>query len=332
MKPFKIVTISGGTGGFTMLSGLKTYQDLDLTAIVTMTDSGGSTGQLRDELGVLPPGDARQCLVALSRNSGVMRDLFTYRYQEGQLTGHNFGNLFLSTLEKITGDFTQAIEEAADVLNVEGSVKPVTTTNTNLCVDLQEQKKTICGEQDITQYEGLRYFGIERMYLDPPAVINESARQAILDADAVIIGPGNLYASIIPHLLVEGVPRALQETDARIIFNCNLMVKYGHTDGFSVQDFAREIETYVGANVLDYVLYNTQRPSSELLERYQQEGAPVEFDKTETEKDNAPAFVGADVIADELYSQVPKKDLLRRTLIRHDPEKLARELYACLKN
>jgi len=326
----KVVTISGGTGGFTVLSGLKKYKDLDLTAIVAMTDSGGSTGLLRDELGVLPPGDARQCLIALSHNPGVMRELFTYRYQEGHLTGHNFGNLFLSTLEKITGDFTQAVEQAAEVLNVEGAVKPVTTTNTNLCVDLANQQKTICGEQQITQYEGLRYFGLERFYLDPPATINESARQAILEADAVVIGPGNLYASILPHFLVAGMSEALQETNAQIIFNCNLMIKYGHTDGFCVQDFVREVETYVGAGVIDSVLYNTQMPSSDLLERYQEEGAPVRFDDSRARENSAPTYIGEDVMADAIYSEAPKKDLLRRTLIRHDSDKLAMKLYKLL--
>jgi len=327
---YNVVTISGGTGGFTVLSGVKSYSDLDLTAIVAMMDSGGSTGVLRDELGVLPPGDTRQCLVALSENPGVMRDLFNYRYQEGHLSGHNFGNLFLSTLEKITGDFTEAVEQAAEILNVRGHVRPVTMTNTTLCLDLAKQDKTICGEQNITQYEGLRYFGIDSMYLDPPAKLNESARKAILEADQVVIGPGNFYASIIPHFLVEGMAEALQKTNATIVFNCNLMVKYGHTDGFCVQDFTSEIETYIGEGVLDYVIYNTQKPSSELLERYKEEGTPVEFSSEKSQKCSHPQYIAADVMADEIHNVPHKKDFLRRTLIRHDSEKIARELYTIL--
>lgn len=326
-----VVTISGGTGGFTVLSGLKAYSDLNLTAIVAMMDSGGSTGILRDELGVLPPGDTRQCLVALSENPGVMRDLFNYRYQEGHLTGHNFGNLFLSTLEKITGDFTQAVEQAAEILNVRGHVRPVTMTNTTLCVDLAGQNKTLCGEQHITQYEGLRYFGIESMYLDPPAKLNESARKAILEADQVVIGPGNLYASIVPHFLVEGVAEALRETSATVVYNCNLMVKYGHTDGFSVQDFTAEIERYIGEGVLDYVIYNTQKPSQGLLERYKEEGTPVEFSSEQPQTESQPTYIGADVMADEIHEVSHKKDLLRRTLIRHDPHKIAQNLYSLVK-
>jgi uncharacterized cofD-like protein len=311
-----IVTIGGGTGQYTLLSGLKKYP-VDLTAIVSMADDGGSTGILRDELGVLPPGDVRQCLVALSEAETLMRELFNYRFDEGGLKGHNFGNIFLSALEKTSGNFEEAVRVASSVLAVRGQVVPVTTGNVVLR----------CDGGDV--FEGQN--AIDRMSLDegrrrtlrlaPDAFANPKAVSAIERADCLVIGPGNLFCSIIPNLLVRGVPEAIGRSQARLIYNCNLMTKAGHTDGFGVGDFVDEIERYVGKGRVDYVVYNDTPPESELTERYVQEGQPVAAGPDEFDGIGCVP-IGTDLLSRRLYAN-KAGDPLRRTLIRHDADALA---------
>ncbi|MEI9966205.1 MAG: gluconeogenesis factor YvcK family protein [Candidatus Moraniibacteriota bacterium] len=195
----KIVTIGGGTGSFTLFRASSSIQS-ELSAIVSMADDGGSTGILRDELGVLPPGDVRQCLVALSDSSETLRDLMTYRFEHGGLSGHSFGNLLLSALEKITGDFLSAVHEAATLLNVRGEVLPVTSSDTELCVTLKNGTK-LRGEHAINTDKRLGRTGIRRTFLEPKPVANPNALQKIREADLIVIGPGNHYCSILPQSL-----------------------------------------------------------------------------------------------------------------------------------
>ena len=319
-----IVVIGGGTGSFTLLSGLKNYTH-NITALVNMVDDGGSTGQLRDELGVLPAGDVRQCLVALSTSPKV-RDLFNYRFNEGSMKGHAFGNLFMAALEKMTGNFTEAVKVAGEVLNIRGRVEPITFDNITLVTRLSDGT-VVRGQHEA---ESLIIPVGERPWLDlePTARINPQARQAILSADLVVIAPGLLYGSLAPALLVSGVTRALAETKAKKVYVCNLVNKPGQTDEFTVADYASEIERFAGVK-LDHVLYNNHRPSQELIDRYAKDGELlVEWNKEELNKKHCYAS-GKRLIADEVWENTnAASDPLaaQRSLIRHDADRVAREL------
>ena len=207
----KIVVIGGGTGNFVVLQGLKKYP-VDLTAIVSMADDGGSTGILRDELGVLPPGDVRQCLVALSDSSRLMRSLMNYRFENGGLGGHSFGNLLLSALEKVTGSFEKAVEEAGKILYIKGKVIPITTHQVRLKMVLNN-RKILEGEKEIYLSQEIDQ-GYKTIYLDPYPKVNPRVLEEIRNADLIVIGPGGLYTSLIPNLLVEGVCEAIGQRGA----------------------------------------------------------------------------------------------------------------------
>lgn len=319
-QPKKIVVIGGGTGSFTVLSGLKRHP-VALAAIVAMSDDGGSTGKLRDEYGVLPPGDLRQCLVALSEADLHMRALFNYRFENGGFGGHSFGNLFISTLEQVTGSFEQALEYASEILKINGVVVPVTLENVRLRTELKNGK-VLEGEQALTEYQLISKFGIKKMQLYPTATLNPKARALIKEADLVVLGPGNFYSSLIPNLLVPGMRSALKNTRAKKVFIANLMNKHGQTDGFSIGDYLTTIERYVGRGVFDAVLFNTKIPPQYLLKKYVDEGEPVPH---RTPHNDSCEYIGVPLLADELYT--PKEgDMLKRTLIRHDPDKLARAI------
>jgi uncharacterized cofD-like protein len=320
-----IVTIGGGTGQFTLLSGLKKYP-VDLTAIVSMADDGGSTGMLRDELGVLPPGDIRQCLVALSESEMIMRDLFNYRFDQGGFKGHNFGNIFLSALEKITGSFEEAVRVSGMVLATRGEVIPVTTRNINLFCGKDGEK--VCGEHLINSAE---VDDPTSLRIEPEAYANPKAVAAIEVADVIVIGPGNLYCSIVPNFLIKGIPEAIGRSKAAVVYNCNLMTKKGHTDGFSVDDFADEIERYIGKGRIDHVTYNNRLPEQGLLDRYAHEGELMVKEPARDRGGRRFETLAADLISSRIF--VPKAgDPLPRTLIRHDSDVLAALIVQhCLK-
>lgn len=312
----RVAVIGGGTGVFSVLTGLKHYFT-DLTAIVTMADDGGSTGMLREEFGILPPGDIRRAILALSRSDDkILADLFSYRFKEGSgLHGHNFGNLMLTALERITGSFEGAISAASQILQVEGRVVPVTLSRPKLFACL-ENGQVIAGETniDIPAHDG--NLKIDRVWLEPAVKISPSAERVILNADAVIIGPGDLYTSIIPNLLVRGVPEALKRSKAKKIYVTNLMTKFGETNGFSAQRFIGVVEEYLGGGVLDYALVNTKRPPRTRLKKYALEKSSfVEYEDITQKERPLPIF----------------SDLLRpRGFLRHDPEKLAKVIVSLL--
>ncbi len=317
-----VVVIGGGTGSFTLLSGLKDYVQ-DLTALVNMADDGGSTGQLRDELGVLPPGDVRQCLVALS-NGPKVRDLFNYRFDDGALKGHAFGNLFLTALEKMTGSFAEAVDLASEVLNITGSVEPITLTNVTLCAEGADGKP-VRGEFTISESAIAKR---PKIWLEPQAEANPVAVQAIMKADMVVIAPGNLYGSLAPALVIDGIQQALRETQATCVYVCNLVTKPGSTDGFMVHDFASEIERLAGGAFLDYVVFNKEHPSTELLEKYAHQGEiPVDYDETILKKQHY-RYRAADLVAESAWSGDQSSDPIAhaRSFIRHDPDATARQL------
>ncbi len=328
LSPKNIVMIGGGTGSYTVLSGLKKIPNVSLTAVVTMSDNGGSTGKLRDELGVLPPGDARQCLVALSESPEILRELFTYRFDNGDLKGHNFGNLFLSALEKITGNFEEALETAAKVLSINGLVIPVTTTNVNLKMTLLDGE-IIQGEDTIGNRSDISEKGVHSLSLYPEATVNPKAIKAILNADMVIIGPGNFYCSLIPNIIVPGIKEALAQTSATVVYNSNLMAKYEHCKDWSVEDFARNINSYLHPNTIDIILYNNKRPAPTLLDKYKSEGSFVNRKTSDTTFLGAQ-LIGADLLADTIVTTT-SHDPIQRTLIRHDSHKIAQALYSLLK-
>ena len=311
----KIAVIGGGTGSFTLLTALKDYTS-QIAALVNMADDGGSTGTLRDELGVLPPGDIRQCLVALSRAPEI-RDLFNYRFDEGGLKGHAFGNLFLTALEKMTGDFARSVETASEVLNIVGVVEPITLTNVHLAMETKTGGITR-GEFLIADTD----LGGERpkMWLEPEAEANPKAIAAIRQADMVVIAPGNLYGSLAPALIVPGIGDALRKTDAFCVYVCNLVTKPGQTDGFSVSDFAEEIERLAGETFLDCVLFNTEEPSEELMQKYAKDGELIVACEREKLHEAPYIAAGADLVAGKAWKNINKSDPIgdKRTLIRHD--------------
>ncbi|MBP7018428.1 YvcK family protein [Candidatus Saccharibacteria bacterium] len=306
----KIVTIGGGTGSFNILKGLKTLTP-NITAIISMVDDGGSTGQLRDDLGVLPPGDIRQALVALSRSSDLMRELFNYRFEDGgSFAGHSFGNVFISTMEKVTGNFTEAVEATSKVLNIKGKVVPVTLENTRLVLKFNDGKE-VEGEHWVDELpfpEGER----PDVYLRPSSKINPDAAEAIKQADVIVIAPGTLHASLIPNFQVEGMKEALAESHAKIIYICNLVTNAGQTDGYRVDDFASEIERFAG-KILDYVFYNTEQPSQDLLDKYTNaKDYGVEIDQANLDQASYKA-IGGNFIAEP-----DGADSKGRMFIRHD--------------
>ncbi len=320
----KIVTLGGGTGQFALLSGLKQCH-ADVTAVVAMSDDGGSTGVLRDELGVLPPGDVRQCLVALSEADATLRALFTHRFDRGSLKGHTFGNLFLSALEHVSGSLDRAIAEAGHILKISGTVLPVTHTKTRLTMTLGNGK-VLEGEHAIASYLLISKFGVASMALTPEAELGSAVRCAVEAADLIVLGPGSLYSSLVPVLLTRGLPEVLARARAPKVFVANLMNTYGHTDGFTCSRYVEELERLAGMSFIDRVLYNTVPPAPELVARYVDEGEPVSCVSTATGR---VRYVGADLLADAVAHPAPG-DPLRRTLIRHDPDKLARAVLSLL--
>jgi uncharacterized cofD-like protein len=321
----RVVVIGGGTGTFTVLSGLKNYAR-DLAAVVCMIDSGGSGGVLRDELGVLPPGDVRQALVALSDSSQDLRDLFNYRFPEGALKGHAFGNLFITALEKMTGSIGEAVHVAGDVLRVQGQVVPATTDDVHLMLKTSDGR-VIKGEDQIGEGPASDRLFVKgephKLWLEPAAKLNPEAAKVIADADVIVVAPGKLYSSIMPSFLLKGMKEAITQAKGKKVFITNLMTRPNQTAGFTVTDFADEIERYVGAPFLDYVIFNTERPSKALLERYAVEGDdPVDYDLSVLDDQHYRA-VGEPLVARMTFRQDPA-DKLKRSLIRHDSDKLAR--------
>ncbi len=310
VKGPKIVVIGGGTGLSTMLRGLKHYTS-NITAIVTVGDDGGGSGELREDLGILPPGDIRNCILALADTEPLMQELLQYRFTEGKLKNQNFGNLFLAAMDGISGTFEEAVRKMSSVLAVTGKVLPVTLDDMVLYARL-ENGNIVQGESNIPEQVTKQNSPIERIFLKPEnAVALSEAVDAIKEADSVILGPGSLYTSVIPNLLVKDIGLALKKTDAFKIYVSNVMTQRGETDGYSVYDHIKAINKHLGENVIDAVIANVGKISKEVEEKYLEKTSNL-------------------VVADEenieaLGIEIVKKDLLNRngSLVRHNPEKLA---------
>lgn len=308
MQLEKIVVIGGGTGLYTLLSGIKKF-NLGITAIVSTTDSGGSSGILKDEYGILPPGDIRQCLIALSEAEPILRRILDYRFSKGTLKGHSFGNLLITALTEDTGSFEKAIQEAEKMLAVKGKVLPCTLDNVTLCA-LLENNRIIKGEEEIGNFKLYHNTWIKKLYMQPKAKAHKPSLKAINQADLIVLGPGSLYTSIIPNLLVNGIAKAINNSNARKIYVANIMVEHGETDGFTASNHVGEIEKYLKGK-LDYVLVNTAKAPSELLQKYKEEY------KVQVEPD-----------VENINATVIRGDFLRKkNLLRHDSHKLAEAIY-----
>jgi uncharacterized cofD-like protein len=310
----RVVTIGGGTGSFTMLSELKKVATR-LWSIVTMTDSGGSSRRLMDEFGrPLPLGDLRQALVALSRSSRLWGDLFSYRFpqtpdaEESIVGGHSLGNLILHALQdQNRGDLLGAIEDAEEILNTAGHVLPVTLEQATLCAELSDGS-ILRGEAVIDRPEGRVVLPIRHVYLDPPVQATPRARKALERADKVLIGPGDLFTSVIPCLLVDGIADAIRSCDGEVIYICNVMTKHGETDGYRASDFVRQIHHYLGRRV-DTVLVNDSSFPPELLTRYSEERAE-------------PVVADLDGLRALVPRVLPGPFATTEVLIRHDAERV----------
>jgi len=309
----KIVTVGGGTGLYTLLRGLKTYS-ANITAIVTVADDGGSSGRLRREIGVLPPGDIRNCLAALADEEKLVTELFQYRFRAGDgLTGHSFGNLFLTAMNDITGNLEQAIAASSEVLAVRGRVLPATLSDVRLWAELADGRR-IEGESSITAAQG-SIVKIGCTPENPPAL--PRVLQAIREADYIIIGPGSLYTSVIPNLLVPEIAEAIAQRKVPRIYVCNIMTQPGETQGYSVADHIQAIDAACGQRLFDAVLVQSKIPSAHALIRYAQEDSePVALDR-QTVKLLGCRIVLANVMDEDE----------RTGLVRHNSQRLAQILF-----
>ena len=304
-RGYKIVVVGGGTGLSTMLRGLKKITT-NLTAIVTVSDDGGSSGRLQKELGVLPPGDIRNCLVALADDEALVTELFRYRFHEGEgLSGHSFGNLFLAAMTGITGNFDQAIKVSSRVLNVKGRVLPATLAVARLCAKMTDGR-IVEGESQITNARGT----IEEVFLDPPyAAPLDEVIAAIREADAIVLGPGSLYTSIMPNLLVDRIGPEIEAASAVKIYVCNVMTQPGETDGYTASAHVRALLRGAGARVCEVAVVNDELPRK-LREAYAEEGQlPVQLDEGELRT------LGVRVVRSNVISETET--------VRHDSDRLA---------
>ncbi|PIY95910.1 MAG: hypothetical protein COY66_05635 [Candidatus Kerfeldbacteria bacterium CG_4_10_14_0_8_um_filter_42_10] len=317
----KIVTIGGGTGSSQVLLGLKKYP-VQLSAIVTMTDSGGSTGKLTAKYKVHPMGDVRQALLALSNAEPADREFFNFRFAGSGLKGHSLGNLFLAALEKATGDFEKSIQIIKKLFSVEGNVIPVTLDFTDLVAYLKNGRKLVKEDQlGLLEKKGYHF---KKLGLTRKAKANPQALKAIKEAQVIIICPGNPLRSVLPNFLIEGIKQAVKNSKASVILIANLMNKKGQTDNLTLFELVAFYEQYAGPRAIDYVIYNTSSFPPSLLKKYQlKDESPLKTDKENLSRLSYKT-IGAPLLAKTGYRQKKGDVLLKRTAIRHDPKKLAK--------
>jgi uncharacterized cofD-like protein len=324
----KIVCIGGGTGTFVTIKGLKNHP-CSLTAIVAMSDSGGSNKRIRDEFGLLPTSDMRQCFVALSEENGgvgLMRKLFMYRFEKGQgISGMTFGNLFMAALTDILGSQKEAIKETRKVLKIKGTVLPVSYTDTNLFAEY-EDGSVVTEEHLIDEPKHDGKLKINNVYLEPQAEANSDAIKAINEADVIVLGPGDLYTSILPNLLVKGIADAIISSKAKKVYVVNLMTKLGQTYNYTAKNHVEIIEQYLG-KTLNFVIVNTGELPKEALAEYEKsDERPIINDLP---KNDSYTIIAVDVAANELTER-SQTDILVRSLVRHDSQKLALAIMSVL--
>ncbi|MDP8298782.1 MAG: uridine diphosphate-N-acetylglucosamine-binding protein YvcK [Candidatus Tantalella remota] len=308
-KGAKVVVVGGGTGLATLLTGLK-HKTSNITAIVTVADDGGSSGRLREELGVLPPGDIRSCLVALSDSEDLLGALFQFRFKSGKgLEGHNFGNLFITALSKVTGDFARAIKESSKVLAIRGNVVPATLQGAKLVARRENGQETV-GESRIREE---KQSPIKELFLDPgDCRATSESIEAIRQADAIVLGPGSLYTSIMPNLLIGDIKKEIVRFKGVKVYICNVMTEPGETDGYSVADHVRALMKHTGAGIVNHCIANTSRIPGSLYEKYKEEDKfPVKLDESDERW-----------LKKEKISLVKANVASTKEFVRHDSAKL----------
>jgi len=303
----KVVAIGGGTGLSTILHGLKEYTS-NITAIVTVADDGGSSGRLREQFDILPPGDIRNCLVALADAEPLMQELFQFRFgDESELKGHSFGNLFITAMCKVTGDFEKAIKESSKVLAIRGSVIPSTFEKVKLVAEYQNGQKAT-GETKIVKQNA----PIKRVYLDPlHCKASKESFEAIGEADIIILGPGSLYTSIIPNLLVDGIAEKIAESKAQKVYICNVMTQAGETDNYTAFDHMNALIAHTRPDIINYCVVNTGKVPKELLKKYEEESA-------------YPVVADSDKITENGYNVIEGDVVNIQNYVRHDAKKLSK--------
>jgi len=303
----KIVVVGGGTGLSTILHGLKEHTS-NITAIVTVADDGGSSGRLREQFDILPPGDIRNCLVALADAEPLMRDLFQFRFgSESELNGHSFGNLFITAMCKVTGDFEKAIKESSKVLAIRGRVIPSTFEKVRLVAEYQNGQKAV-GETKITKQKA----PIKRVYLDPMhCKASKESFEAIAEADIIVLGPGSLYTSVIPNLLVDGIVDRITQSKAPKVYVCNVMTQSGETDNYTAFDHLNSLIMHTRCGILNYCIVNTGKVQKDLLKKYEEEGA-------------YPVVADSDRIIENGYNVIEGDVINAQNYVRHDAKKLSK--------
>ena len=317
-----VTVIGGGTGSTVVLEGLKEYRDLNLSVIVGMMDDGGSNAVVRDEFGLLPLSDLRKSIIALSQENEnqMLRNLFTYRFSQGNgLKGHTLGNLLMIAMTEITGSEVEAIEMFKYFFSVTGNIIPVTLDKVRLVAEYDDGSKVV-GEHLIDEPEDDKK--IVKFYFDNKAQAYQGAVDTIMSSDYIIIGPGDLYTTTLANIIVDGIPQALQKTKAKLIFISNLMSKKGQTRGLTLESMLSLVEGYIGRK-FDYVLLNNGRIPQKAYKRYIKQGEHIFKDDI---KKNGREIIRADLVANSVIKK-DKGDALDRSLVRHDPDKVARELY-----
>jgi len=321
----KIISIGGGTGQASILSSLKKLKNIDIVSVVGVTDNGGYSGIIRESMGIPQPGDSRNCIGALCNDDLLLSKLINYRFNEGKLSGISLGNLIIAALTRITGDFSEAIEQTGHLAGIAGKVLPVSKDSTHICAKL-EDGRNIVGEWEIIKREPRSK--ILELYLDTQAKINPTVEKEIINSDFIIICPGSLCTAIISTLLIEGVKESIKKSKAKIIYISNIMTQTGQTDNFSLSDHVNFIEKYLDKKI-DILLINNNNPTNELLEEYKkEESLPVKLDINNIS--NFTKIIFEDLLLDDfdylINNERPKGENMHvgKHLIRHDPNKLAK--------
>lgn len=318
-----IVIIGGGTGTFTLLSGLRKFPSNN-SVIVSTADNGGSGGKLRYELGVIPPGDYRQCLIGLSYTDQVIKDLFAYRFEQGSLKGHTAGNIIISALEKVTGNIESAIEAAGRILNIRGAVLPVTLKPTELSAVLKNGK-VLKGEHNIDDQSPTGKASPIKLLKLTAAPANPKALAAIKHADVIVFGPGDLFTSVLPNVLVSGVAKAINNSHAKKVLVTNIMTKFGQSDGFDASDFVKITEHYLKGKI-DIAIVNNKKPNPSGIKAYKKQKAEYVEPDLKNLRQLKVDVVAADLVATNIFKKTPA-DSLKRSLLRHDSNKLAQLIW-----
>lgn len=331
-----ITIIGGGTGTYTVLTALKN-ENVNLTALMTMVDDGGSNKVLRDEFGLLPTSGIRQAMVALTtQEEGILRKLFTYRYHQGKsVAGMTFGNLFMAAMADIFGDQKKAIQETAKLLQVKGNIVPISYDDVRLIAKYEDGNEVI-GEHEIDEPKHDGKLKIKKLYTIPKAKISPEARKAILESDFIILGPGDFYTNTVANLVIKGVPEAIKKSKAKLIFITNLMTKYGEAYDYKVSDYLLDLDKYLPLENLDLVLINSDTKfPSRALKKYQQEHSkPVEDDLDEPAVDLKLSQDLQIIRAPLLSREIQKSQLgdnLNRSILRHSPELLKKQIRTLIK-